>query len=431
MGFQRNCDGVGRRDFLSLGMLGFGGLSLPQILAGQTAGLKKGTDKSLIFLWLAGGPPQMDTYDMKPEAPEDIRGEFKPIATNVPGIQVCELLPHTAKVMDKLCVLRSLTSVDLGSHERSSRYLQTGVLPVPNMDFASFGSVYVKEKAFKNAMPPYVGVLKPIERGWGGGFLGPEYDPFMVGDPSEKDYKVRDLTPPQGVTLDRLGRRREMLQEFNDAWRHVDTESKLNSYSPAVEQAYNMIFSEKVLRAFDIHQESEKTRDAYGRAPVGQGLLLARRLVENGVKAVSVWMGGWDTHAKNFSSLREKLLPPMDRGFGALIADLHDRGLLENTLVVQVGEFGRTPKVNGQAGRDHWPKAFSAVLAGGGVRGGQLIGATDKHAAEVTDHPITVEDFSATIFTALGVDIHRVNHTPEGRPIAVVNGGKPVAEALG
>lgn len=423
---NRNCDGAVRRDFLKLGLLGFSGLSLPQLLGAQN----KGAEKSLIFLWLAGGPPQHDTYDMKPDAPSDIRGEFKPISTKVDGLQMCELLPKTAQVADKLTVLRSLTSVDLGSHERSSRYLQTGVLPVPNMDFASFGSVFMKEKNLRGEMPPYVGVLKPIERGWGGGFLGPQYDPFMAGDPSEKNYKVRDLLPPQGVSLDRIGRRREILKEFNDAWRHVDSESKLNSYNPAMEQAYNMVFSEKVLRAFDIAQEPDKIRDEYGRAPVGQGLLLARRLVENGVRAVSVWMGGWDTHAANFASLRDKLLPPMDRGFGALVADLDRRGMLDNTLVVQVGEFGRTPKVNKQAGRDHWPKAFSAVMAGGGIKRGSVVGATDKHAAEVTDRPITVEDFSATLFTALDVDIHRVNHTPEGRPIAVVNGGKPVADAF-
>jgi len=427
MGFETNCDGVGRRDFLRVGMLGFGGLSLPDFLAAQ----KKGTDRSFIFLWLAGGPPQMDMYDMKPDAPEDIRGEFRPIKSKVAGIEVCELLPHTAKVTDKLCILRSVTSVDLGSHERSSRYLQTGVLPVPNTEFASFGAMFVKEKGFKGEMPPFVGVLKPNERGYGGGFLGAQYDPFMAGDPSEKDYRVRNLLPPAGITLDRIGRRRELLAEFNEAWRHVETEAKLNSYSPSVEQAYNMVFSERVLKAFDIHQEPEKVRDSYGRTNVGQGLLLARRLVENGVKAVSVWMGGWDTHANNFNSLKEKLLPPMDQGYGTLIADLADRGLLDNTLVVQVGEFGRTPKVNKQAGRDHWPKAFSVVLAGGGIKGGQLIGATDKHAAEVTDRPITVEDLSATIFTSLGVDTHRVNHTPEGRPIAVVNGGKPVAEAFG
>ncbi len=424
---NRDCDGLARRDFLRIGMLGFSSLTLPQLLATQT----KSKDKSLIFLWLAGGPGQLDTYDLKPDAPTEIRGEFKPISTNVDGIEICELLPYAAKVADKLCILRSVTSVDLGSHERSSRYLQTGVLPVPNMDFASYGSVYTKVKKFQGAVPPFVGVLKPIERGYGGGFLGPQFDPFMAGDPSEKNFKVRDLVPPQGITLERIGRRREILKEFNEAWRAVDTEAKLNSFDPALEQAYNMIYSKEVHTAFDIAQEPDKVRDAYGRTPIGQGLLLARRLVEHGVKAVSIWMGGWDTHSNNFKSMKEKLLPPMDQGYGALIADLAQRGLLDNTVVVQAGEFGRTPKVNKDAGRDHWPKAFCAVLAGGGIKGGQVIGSTDKHAAEVTSHPITVEDFSATIFTALGVDIHGVNHTPEGRPIAIVNGGKPVAEALG
>ena len=406
-------------------MVGFSGMSLPRLLA------NKSNDKALIFLWLGGGPGHLDTYDMKPEAPEGIRGEFKPIPTNVSGIQICELLPYTAKQADKLCILRSVTSVDLGSHERSSRYLQTGVLPVPNTEFASYGSVYTKEKKFQGAVPPFVGILKPIERGYGGGFLGAQYDPFMAGDPSEKKYRVRDLAPPEGLTLDRIGRRREIIQEFNDAWRAVDTEAKLNSVDPAMEQAYNMIYSKEVQKAFDIAQEPDSVRDAYGRTPVGQGLLLARRLVEHGVKAVSIWMGGWDTHSNNFKLMKEKLMPPLDQGYGALLGDLAQRGLLANTLVAQVGEFGRTPKVNKDAGRDHWPKAFSAVLAGGGIKGGQVIGATDKTASEVTDRPISVEDLSATIFTALGVDIHGVNHTPEGRPIAIVNGGKPVGEALG
>ncbi len=421
-----NCDGTARRDFLRLGMLGLGGLSLPRFLDAQRAD----ANKSLIFVWLGGGPPQMDTYDMKPDAPLEIRGEFKPMATKLDGFQMCELMPATAAVADKLCILRSVTSVDLGSHERSSRYLQTGVLPVPNTDFASFGSVYVKEKNFRTDVPPFVGVGKPIERGWGGGFLGSQYDPFMAGDPFEKGYRVRDLAPPAGVPLDRVARRREILDEFNHAWRTIDSEAKLNSYAPSVERAYSMVFNEKVHAAFDIAAEPDSVRDLYGRTQIGQGLLLARRLVEHGVRAVSIWMGGWDTHSKNFTSLKEKLLPPLDRGFGALIADLDQRGLLDSTLVVQLGEFGRTPKVNKDAGRDHWPKAFSAALAGGGLKRGCVIGATDKHAAEVTDRPITVEDLSATIFTALGVDLHKVNHTPEGRPIAIVNGGKPVADAF-
>jgi hypothetical protein len=323
-----------------------------------------------------------------------------------------------------------MTSVDLGSHERSSRYLQTGVLPVPNTDFPSYGAAYVKEKNFTGACPPFVGVLTPIERGFGAGFLGAKYDPFLAGDPSGKTYRVRDLAPPEGLTLDRLERRREVLRDFNAAWRAVDTDARLNSYQPALERAYSMVFNEQVHNAFDIAKEPDKLRDTYGRTQIGQGLLLARRLVENGVKAVSIWMGGWDTHSKNFTSLKNKLLPPLDQGFGTLLADLHQRGMLPNTLVVQAGEFGRTPKVNKDAGRDHWPRAFSVVLAGGGLKGGHVIGATDAHAAEVADHPIPVEDLSATIFTALGVDISHVNLTPEGRPISIVNGGKPVADAF-
>jgi len=426
MTLHSNCDGIARRDFLRLGMVGLGGLTLPEFLAAQS----KASDKALIFVWLAGGPGQLDTYDLKPDAPEEIRGEFKPMRTNVPGIEICELLPRTARVVDKLCILRSISSVDLGSHERSSRYLQTGVLPVPNMDFASYGSVYVKAKKLTGAIPPFAGILKPLERGYGAGFLGAAYDPFMVGDPSDPKFQVRDLAAPHGIALERIARRREILEELNQACRAAETEAKLASYDPALEQAYSMIFSKEVRAAFDVAAEPERLREAYGRTPVGQGLLLARRLVEHGVKAVSLWMGGWDTHSNNFKSLKEKLLPTVDQGYGALIEDLHQRGLLERTLVVQLGEFGRTPKVNKDAGRDHWPKAFSAVLAGGGIRGGQVIGCTDKHAAEVKERPISVEDLAATIFTALGVDIHGVNRSPEGRPIPIVSGGKPVAEAF-
>jgi hypothetical protein len=424
-GIYTTCEGVTRRDFLRVGTLGLMGLGLADFFKPSQAATK---DKNLIVLWLQGGPSHIDMWDLKPDAPSEFRGEFKPIPTNVAGIQISEHLSRTAKVVDKLCILRTVTSPE-GSHERASRTVQTGYRPIPNVDFPSYGANYVKYKQFNSDVPAFVGVLKPSEQGYGAGFLGPRYNPFMAGDPSEKNFSVKDLAPPEGVNLDRITRRREMLKGFDDSFRSVD--SKVQSLDPALERAYRLVFSAQARAAFDIAKEPDAMRDTYGRTPLGQGCLLARRLIEGGVKAVTVFKGGWDTHGQNFTTLKDKLLPELDQAYAALIADLSQRGLLENTLVVLMGEFGRTPKINGGAGRDHWPNANSVVLSGGGIKGGQVIGVTDEKAAEPKERPIQVADLAATIYAALGVNYHHENHTPEGRPVRIVSEGEPVKEAFG
>ncbi|MBM3457659.1 MAG: DUF1501 domain-containing protein, partial [Armatimonadetes bacterium] len=387
-----------------------------------------GKAKSLIFLWLQGGPSHLETWDLKPDAASEYRGTFRPIPTRADGIQISEHLPHCASVMESMCLLRTITGPE-ASHERASRHLQTGWRPIPNIDYPSLPANYVKWKPTRRDVPPFVGVLNPIEQGFGGGFLGPTFSPFLAGDPSLKEFAVRDLVPPQGVPLDRVTRRKDLLSGFDASFRALDRNSA--SLTPALETAYRIVYSPTARRAFDLHQEPDSLRDRYGRTPLGQACLLARRLVEGGVQAVSIFKGGWDTHGKNCETLKDKLLPELDPALATLVFDLKQRGLLDSTLVVCLGEFGRTPKINGSAGRDHWPRAGSIALAGGGVRGGQAIGETDAIGSEPKSRPIPVEAFAATVYQALGVDYHQLNHTPEGRPVRIVEETEPVLEAFG
>ena len=429
-----NCEGVTRRDFLAVGTLGLFGLSLSDLVARPAAagpsplGSRAREPKSLIFIWLQGGPSHLETWDLKPDAPSETRGTFNPIQSNVPGIQVAEHLPRCAQAMHRMCVLRTVYGPE-GSHERASRHLQTGWRPIPNIDYPSLPANYIKWKPFDGDVPPFVGLLNPIEQGFGGGFLGPRCSPFLAGDPSVKDFSVKDLAPPAGVPLDRIGRRREILAGFDETFRAVDRNPL--SLTPALETAYRIAGSPRARNAFDISKEPDALRDRYGRTPLGQACLMARRLVEGGVRAVSLFKGGWDTHGKNFEALQTKLLPELDPALATLVEDLADRGLLESTLVVCLGEFGRTPKINTSAGRDHWPRAGSIVLAGGGVRGGQVIGETDATGSEPKTRPIRVEEFAATVYHALGVDHHQLNRTPEGRPVRIVEEVEPVLEAFG
>lgn len=429
-GLSTSCDGITRRDFLAVGTLGLAGLTLGDMLGNPAAagGLSTGrAEKSLILIWLQGGPSHLEMWDPKPDAPTETRGTFNTIPTNVSGIRIGEYLPRCAQVMDKLCLLRTVNGPE-GSHERASRHLQTGWRPIPNVDYPSYSANFIKWKQPNTDVPPFVGLLSPSEQGFGGGFLGPRYNPFMAGDPNQKSFQVKDLQPPMGLPLDRLDRRREILKGFDDAARLVDLNP--TSLTPALDSAYRLVHSEKARAAFDISKEPDALRDRYGRTPTGQACLLARRLVEGGVRAVSVFKTGWDTHSKNFDTLSGKLLPELDPALATLVEDLAQRGLLDSTLVVCLGEFGRTPKINGSAGRDHWPRANSIVMAGGGIRGGQFIGETDATGSEPKSRPISVSDFGATLYDALGIDFHQVNRTGEGRPVRIVDEGEVVREAF-
>lgn len=423
-----DCEGFYRRDFLKIGALGYFGLSLPALLRAQSANAMASKEKSCILVWLGGGPSHVDTFDPKPDAPAEIRGEFNAIETNANGIRISEHLPYLAQQMDKFAILRSVTSPE-GSHERATQYLNTGYKPLPSMEFPSYGAIVAKEKGAAKGMPSYVSLLNMVES-QGAGYLGGEFAPFEAGDPSRPGYDVRDLKPPVGISLDRIDRRRSILREMDEAFRRVDKSSaKIASMDSYFQQAYDMVYSPQAREAFDISREPQAMRETYGATNVGQSALLARRLVEAGVRFVTISTGGWDTHQQNWTRLKNTLLPPVDKGVAALLGDLHQRGLLDTTMVIVMGEFGRTPKINMQrGGRDHWPHVRSVVVAGCGIQGGQVVGSSDAQGAYPAERPIRVEDLSATIMARLDIDPMKEYHAPNGRPTKLGAAGEPVRE---
>jgi hypothetical protein len=416
----------GRRDFLRIGSLGALGISLDGVLR---AGAKR--DISCILLWQSGGCGHLDTFDLKPAAPKEIRGEFKPISTNVPGIQICEHLPFTARQADKFTILRSMKSRE-NNHERAINYLLTGYLPLPTLEFPSMGSVISKELGSRNGLPPYVAVPNTFPS-YGAGYLGGSYNPFIAGDPNVSGYQARDLTLPADVDWTRVGNRNFLLKQMDAKFRAIEASTDMAAMDSFYQKAYDLLKSPAARKAFDIGAEPESLRERYGRTPVGQGALLARRLVESGVRFVTVAKGwlNYDTHGDNFNIMKKALLPEFDRAFAGLLEDLHDRGMLDTTLVIAMGEFGRTPKVNDAAGRDHHSKAWSIALAGAGVPGGRVLGATDSNGVQVTDLPVEPEDLLFSIYSLFGVDPAREYQTPIGRPVKPVNGGRLIPGLLG
>lgn len=433
----RRCDGILRRDLVRYGSLSAMSFGLTDWFRSRTQA-ESSTNvraKSCILLWLDGGPSHLETFDLKPDAPSEVRGPFQPIATNVSGIQLSELLSKTAKVCDKLAIVRSMTS-PLGEHGLANQYLLTGYKPSPVIEYPHFGSVVSHLNNATSILPPYVAI--PQYRMSSGGFLGSNFEPFATdGDPSKVDFRVRDLDFFPGVDLHRIQRRREFLAEFDAVQAKLETGDR--PVDSAFEKAYRLVTSDTAKRAFDLSEEPENTRARYGSRMFGQSCLLARRLVERGVPFVSVLNTGWDTHEGLVLQLRDGyagakvgvgLVPTFDQAFSALIEDLSDRGLLDETLVIAMGEFGRTPKLNTRGGRDHWPRVFSAVLAGGGVPGGQIIGASDRVGESPRDNPVTPNDLARTIYTLLGVDPDRELHTADGRPVPINQSGKVVRELV-
>jgi hypothetical protein len=433
--------GPGRRDFLKVGLTSFLGLGLDDWLrlrafAADRSGPKaRSPVRNCILIWLAGGPSHIDTFDPKPNAPADIRGEFKPIATSVPGLQISEVFPRLAKVMNQVTLIRSMTSPE-ADHGRASHHMMTGYRPSPALVYPSHGSVVSKvREATRGMLPPYVTI--PDDPSFAtSGYLTPAYDPFAVsGDPNQEGFRVRNLTPPDKVTLDRLLRRRAMVKSLDEFAREVPPTSLTTSRDQFAEQAYSLMTSGAALAAFRMADESPATRDKYGRTTFGQSCLLARRLVEAGVSVVTIndrGTGplGWDTHAQNFPTIKNTLAPPLDQGLSALLDDLGERRVLENTLVVMMGEFGRTPKINGNAGRDHHGRANSVILAGAGIPGGLVVGKTDARGDNPTERPVTPADLAAVIYRKLGIDPERKFEAPDGRPIRLVDGARPPAELI-
>lgn len=431
------CDGVSRRDVLRIGASGFLGLGLLPMLPPASAQQKIAPKaKSCILIWLDGGPSHLETFDLKPDAPAEVRGPFQPIATNVPGIQISELLPRTATITDKLAIVRSLTS-PLGEHGLANHYLLTGYKPSPVLQYPSYGSVVSHLQNERPVLPPYIAI--PESRATAGaGFLGAAHEAFATGgDPAKADFRVRDLNFFPEVTEERIQRRREYLREFDAAQAKV--EQRDSTADASFEQAFRIVTSREAKQAFDLNAESAEVRGKYGPRMLGQSCLLARRLVERRVPFVSVLNTGWDTHDGLTLQLRDGysgakvgvgLVPTFDLAFSALVEDLQERGLLDETLVIAMGEFGRTPKLNNRAGRDHWPRVFSAVLAGGGVRGGQVIGSSDRVGESPADNPVTPADLARTIYTLLGIDPDRELHTSDGRPVQINQGGKLIRELV-
>ena len=430
----RNCDGVRRRHFLQIGapLLGIGLVDLLRLdtLAVPAPLTSK---KSLIVFWTHGGMSQQDTYDMKPKAPAEYRGMYEPISTSVPGIVVCERFPTHARVMHHMSLVRSVHHEN-GIHAPSAHWMQTGYFGPTLARIApqkpSFGSVISRSLGTINKeMPAYVTVPKSEAFGYQNAlYLGKTYNPFEVGgDPNADDFKVPNLTLPEGLSLRNVNSRRTLLNKFDTFRQDIDQSGVAEGLDAFKSQALEMVSGDHVRKAFDIGQEDDTLRDKYGRHQYGQSALLARRLVEAGSRCITVNTGYWDHHGNIEKGLEEQL-PPLDQAIGALIEDLHERGMLEDTMIYCAGEFGRTPMINGHAGRDHWSNCFTVMLAGGGVQGGRVVGASEKFGGGVKDRLTTPLDLLATIYDALGIPLDTHYEDSTGRPVSIVGSGRPIRE---
>lgn len=469
---RRACSGPTRRETLKAGALSllsqfFQTPSLSALESLTPSPTRSARAKSVVLIYLQGGAPTQDMYDMKPLAPGGVGGEFRPIASSASGIDVCELMPQTARWMHKSAVVRSVYH-NGGCHKNLPMYTGFDV-NLPDEEFResdppSMGSVCAYlERDQQRDLPPYVYLPCPL--GWGevrrkagphGGFLGRRYDAFSTECTAYVDHPPDDIWDPQivrgeprvtdtelldGVTLDRLLGRKRLVEQFDDQFRSLEARRNLGNFPSQQSLAFDMLTSKKIREAFDLSCEAVKTRDRYGRTLFGSSMLLARRLVERGVRFVNVsWdnfskrfevsKAAWDTHERNFPMLKETLLPNFDQTYSAFIEDLDRTGLLDETLVVTMGEMGRTPKINAKGGRDHWTHCYSVLFAGAGIRGGTVYGASDEQAAYIKDNPVHIRDICATIYHQLGIDPDTIVHDLAQRPVAVAQGGQPVRDIL-
>jgi hypothetical protein len=448
-----HCDGLTRRELLRIGAIGLGGLSLPQFLQLQAANSPaRPKARSVIILFLSGGPSHLDMWDLKPDAPEEIRGTFRPIDTPVAGIRVSEHLPRTARLARHLAIVRSMNHAT-GNHPAATYWMMVGSpiqraapqnVSMSREDRPHPGSALARFLRNRPEVPPFVMVpeaispVGPERPGQHAGFLGAAYDPYRVNsDPNESNYSPGALQPENDLPLERVTRRRELLAQIGQQMRHLDRTAAGQTLDPYYLRAFDLLSSPAAQRAFDISAEPARVRDRYGRHTFGQSVLLARRLVEAGVRLVHVnWVRhdngkggqGYDSHRDHLEWSRTELLPPTDAALASLLEDLSDRGLLDETLVIVMGEFGRTPRFNANGGRDHWQNCFSVVLAGGGIKGGLVHGASDGIGAYPTNDPVTPEELTATLYHLLGVDpqtlIYDIQHRPfrlvEGEPLEAV-----------
>ena len=417
-----------RRSFLQFGVLGGLGLTFADhwLARRALASVGKPTrDVNCILLWTRGGTSHHDTFDPKPLAPTSVRGEFQTIATATPGVQFTEILPGMARHQKRFALLRGWNPRN-GSHGHADQWVMSGRKFSAAIAYPTYGSVVSYYHGFRSALPPFVQLGSQIDRRFGGGtsgVLGLAHNPFeLLSDPNSKNFTVRDITPPQGVTLTRVDRRREILAKVDQLQRSVDLQPEAyESLDEHYQAAMNMIMAPETKQAFAIEQEQDALRDAYGRHRLGQSCLLARRLIEAGVRFVTVTDGGWDTHQNNFRSLRSRI-PPVDQAFPQLLIDLEQRGLLDNTLVLWLTDFGRTPKINAASGRDHWASAGFAIMAGAGTPGGHVLGATDAEGGKVVEGEQTTDNIAATIYARLGVPLELIAKSPDDRPVRLIEG---------
>lgn len=443
------CDGMKRRDFLHAGSLAFLGLSLSQLSTLRALGAIKGDrDVNCIMLFLVGGPSHLDTWDMKPDAPVEIRGPYKPIRTNVAGIEICEVFPRMARHADKYALVRSVYHTAAGVHDTGHQMMQTGRLFRGGIEYPHVGCVLSYLRGPKGEVPAHVLLPRPIgntggnmPHGQTAGFLGKNLDPFVLNaDPSEAGFAVPDLLPPDYISPVRAERRRNLRELVDGAIKSFESSQESKLLDSTFHQAYTLISSSQAREAFDLAKEADSTKDKYGRNRFGMSCLLARRLIEAGVRFVTVNMFEtvfneitWDIHgSKPFSPIscyRDLIGPMFDNAYATLLEELSARGLLESTLVLAMGEFGRTPRVNPAGGRDHWPPCWTILFAGGGVRGGQVVGASDEIAAYPKDRPTTPAEVAATVFHALGIDLEIELPGPQSRPLRLVDHGvEPIRE---
>ncbi len=439
--FHSNCNGLGRRDFLQAGFGAIGGVAFSDILAlraqaAQARGKTSPDQINCILVWLDGGPSHYETFDPKPTAPQDIRGEFKSIPTSVPGVHFCETMPLLAKSFKKFSVIRSICHKD-PNHGGGNHYMMTGApTPVPVGCGAfvsfhpSFGSMVSNERGVRGGLPAYMS-LPNVSRSGGPNFLGAQHAPFVIGgDPNSKSFRVRDVAIPQDISEGRAVNRNVLRASLDNMKRITDkvAEDPTVGFDQFYQQGMELVTSTTAQAAFDLSKESEATRKMYGENDFGQRLLLARRLAEVGVSFSVAYWGGWDHHRGIFKTFKDGYAQKLDQGLNGLITDLDQRGMLDSTLVICLGEFGRTPKVNKDAGRDHWPGAMNVLMAGAGIPGGQIVGATDPKGYYASENIYSPEDFAVSLYTKLGIDPHQVLHTNTGRPVQLVNGGKPIKE---
>jgi len=424
-----------RREFFYVGLLGGLGMTLPGFLKNQAFGATKDyanhapVAQGIIHIFLPGGIAHQESFDPKPLAPSEYRGPFGAIDTKIPGIQFSEFMKDTAALADKMTIIRSMSHGE-AAHERGTHNMFTGYRPSPALEYPSIGSVIAHELGSRNDLPPYVCVPAVPNEFANSGYLSSAFGPFALGsDPARADFKVRDLNMPEGVDDKRFARRRSLLETVDHHFRTLEESDALNSMDAFYQHAYKLISSQKAREAFDLSAEPEALKEEYGKGAAGQRMLLARRLIEGGVRFVSLTAGGWDHH-DNLKAAIQRELPPVDKAIATLIRDLDRRGMLENTLVMVTTEFGRTPKINPTGGRDHWPRVFSTMLAGGGMKQGYVHGSSDSLGGEPETDKVGIEDLATTIYHQVGITSDKELMSPGARPIEIVDGGQVLDSLL-